>query len=370
MIRIAVLYGGVSSEHEVSLISAASILSHLDRDKYSILPIGIARSGFWYLQALPDWVFMPAQQEAMRPLPSIEASRRVLAMPGDGLWAEGPRGFEKLAVDIVFPVLHGTFGEDGTIQGLLEICGLPYVGAGVLGSAIGMDKDVSKRLWLEAGLPVVNYLRASQLDVETRMTSLAAEVSSRLGYPCFVKPACSGSSVGTAKVTDPEMLEGALREALRWSRTVLIEEFINAREIECSVLGNEHPVAFDPGEVVPHHEFYDYAAKYLDPDGAGLLVPASLAPETAEKIKRLAIKAYEAAGLEGMARVDFFIDKTNGTIYLNEVNTIPGFTAISMYPRMCMASGLSYEALLDCLVELGLERKQYSDKFHNYLLNM
>lgn len=351
---IAVLYGGKSGEHEVSLISAGSIVAHLNKENYSIIPIGITKRGEWFLQHLPEWTFIPAERGQMRALPPIERAERVVTVPGDGLWLEKKGKLEKLPVDIVFPVLHGTFGEDGTIQGLLETADIPYVGADVLGSAVGMDKEVSKRLWLSAGLPVVDYISVGKDDItDENFQALSRKIETRFGWPCFVKPSCSGSSVGTAKVSSLESLRSAIASALRWSERALVEAFIEAREIECAVLGNDRPVAFPPGEVVPSHEFYDYEAKYRDPHGATLLIPAPLSDETKNRIMSLALSAYRYASVKGMARVDFFVEKITGAVFLNEINTIPGFTAISMYPQMCVNGGLSYPDLLDRLIELG-----------------
>jgi len=374
MKTIAILYGGKSGEHEVSLISAASIVRHLDARKYKLLLIGITKSGEWLLQDTASskkarkftagagkGVEEPADAPAMDSLPPILSGSRVFVAPGTGLFAEkGDGGVERLGCDIVFPVLHGTFGEDGTVQGLLECAGLPYVGAGVLGSAIGMDKQIAKELWLREGLPVVNSItvRATDRTNPSFMANLTRKIEARFGWPCFVKPACSGSSVGTSKASDIVALSSALDRAFAYDEKVLVEQFISAREIECAVLGNEAPKAFAPGEIVPAHEFYDYDAKYKDPNGASLRVPAQLPQQQAEAIQALAVRAYRTCGLSGMARVDFFIDKRTGDVLLNEVNTIPGFTAISMYPRMCEAGGLSYPELLDTLLSLAVERFQ------------
>ncbi|PKL06723.1 MAG: D-alanine--D-alanine ligase A, partial [Spirochaetae bacterium HGW-Spirochaetae-9] len=327
------------------------------------LLIGITKQGAWLLQ--PETVLEKVKSDTtenqpdMVSLPAIKSGRMVFAVPGAGLLVEKIGGkTEVLACDIVFPVLHGTFGEDGTIQGLLECAGLPYVGAGVLGSAIGMDKQVAKDLWLREGLPVVDSItvRGSDRANHQFMASLARKVEARFGWPCFVKPVSCGSSVGTSKVRDFPSLEAAIDLALRYDEKILIEKFISAREIECAILGNEFPMAFSPGEIIPSHEFYDYEAKYKDPEGAVLRIPALLSPTQLDTIKTIAIKAFKACELSGMARVDFFIDKRTGDILLNELNTIPGFTAISMYPRMCEASGLPYAELLDKLIVLGLER--------------
>ena len=371
MKTIAILYGGKSGEHEVSLISAASIVRHLDEKKYRLILIGITKSGEWLLQ--DPAVLRQAQAadggDSMEGLPPIRTGRKVFVSPGGGLMAEVSEGIENLPCDIVFPVLHGTFGEDGTVQGLLECAGLPYVGAGVLGSAIGMDKQITKELWLREGLPVVDSItaRASERANPHFMANLSRKIEARFGWPCFVKPSCSGSSVGTSKASDIATLETAVDMALLYDEKILVEEFIGAREIECAVLGNESPKAFAPGEIVTAHEFYDYDAKYKDPEGAILRVPAPLSPQQTEAIQALALKAYKTCGLSGMARVDFFIDKRTGNILLNEVNTIPGFTAISMYPRMCEAGGLPYSLLLDELLDLAADRfKRRSELKYSY----
>jgi D-alanine-D-alanine ligase len=354
MKRIVILYGGMSGEHEVSLVSAASIVRHLDTGRFEAILVGATKDGQWFLQE-PAAAAEARRSEA--PL-AIARGRRVFVAPGRGLIAEaadGRGGTEALDCDLVFPVLHGTFGEDGTVQGLLEVAGLPYVGAGVLGSALGMDKEKSKELWIRAGLPVVPYL-AARADALSDLDALARKVGALFGWPCFVKPSCAGSSVGASKVSRAEGLEKALRAALEWDEKVLIEPFVEAREIECAVLGNERPRAFAPGEVVPTHEFYDYDAKYVDPDGARLVVPAGITSEQAGRVEAVALAAFKACELSGMARVDFFIDKKSGEVLLNEVNTIPGFTQISMYPRMCEAGGLSYPELITSLAELALAR--------------
>ncbi len=350
--RMAILYGGKSGEHEVSLVSAASILRHLDLEKFEPVLIGVAKDGKWILQGEAA---VGAALAGTRPL-AIGEGRRAFPMPGAGLAAEGPSGVEGIGCDLAFPVLHGTFGEDGTVQGLLEVAGLPYVGSGVLGSALGMDKDMAKELWLRAGLPVVPFM-AARRDALSDIDALARKAGALFRWPCFVKPSRAGSSVGASKVGSAEELGPALASALEWDEKALIEPFVSAREIECAVLGNEDPVAFPPGEVLPRGEFYDYDAKYVDPDGAGLEVPARLPEEQSSRVRELAIAAFKACELSGMARVDFFIDKKTGAILLNEVNTIPGFTGISMYPRMCEAGGLPYRELISRLAELALERR-------------
>ncbi|MDA8424801.1 MAG: D-alanine--D-alanine ligase [Treponema sp.] len=368
MKRIVILYGGRSGEHEVSLMSAASIVRHIDLELFEPILVGIDKDGIWHLQEKD----LAARQRAVEgPLPLLPGPR-VLVAPGAGLMVvEGSASRGKAAAtdamtkihalpcDLVFPVLHGTFGEDGTVQGLLEVAGLPYVGASVLGSALGMDKEKAKELWLRAGLPVVPFLavRKGELDSPESEELLRRKVGARFGWPAFVKPSSAGSSVGAAKVDSAEELVPAIREALAWDTKVLVEPFVNAREIECSVLGNASPAAYGPGEVAPTHEFYDYEAKYLDPDGARLEVPAAISVEQAERVRSVAVAAYLACEISGMARVDFFIDRRTGEVLLNELNTIPGFTHISMYPRMCEAGGISYSALITKLAELAVERQ-------------
>ena len=351
--RVAILYGGKSGEHEVSLRSAASVIKHLDT-KHHLQLIGITKSGAWHLQ--PDSV-LASCLEGEEALELRSNAPSVLVVPGTGLRVYGARGSADLPLDVVFPVLHGTFGEDGTIQGLLECANVAYVGADVLGSAVGMDKEFAKALWHEAGLPVVPSITARLADTEN-IDDLASRVEKQFGWPVFVKPARCGSSVGASKAMNRSELKTTLLKALAFDTKALVEPFIAAREIECSVLGNASPRAFPPGELIPSHEFYDYEAKYIDPDGARIVIPAPISDETATRIKEIALAAYVTAGLSGMARVDFFIDKKDGTVYLNEANTIPGFTSISMYPMMCEAGGLSYSSLLDELLGLAVEQKK------------
>lgn len=351
--RLAILYGGKSGEHEVSLRSAASVIRHLDRS-HKLHLIGITKAGAWHLQ--PDSVLATCL-EGDEPMELRSDGPAVLVVPGTGLRVYGARGSADLPLDAVFPVLHGTFGEDGTVQGLLECANLAYVGADVLGSAVGMDKEIAKALWREAGLPVVPSITARARDLE-RIDELAAAAEKKFGWPMFVKPVTCGSSVGASKAETRSDLKSALAAALTYDTRALIEPFVAAREVECSVLGNEDPRAFPPGEIVPSHEFYDYDAKYIDPDGARLVIPAPLDEATTARVKDIAVAAYKAAGLSGMARVDFFVDKKDGSVYLNEANTIPGFTSISMYPMMCESGGLSYSALLDELVSLAVERRK------------
>jgi D-alanine-D-alanine ligase len=342
-LRVGVIYGGRSGEHEVSVASAASIFKHLDPGKYEAVPIRIEKSGRWALgdktpQALSAGdVIRQQQTQALQP---VEPSAAVTAT----------------GVDVVFPVLHGPYGEDGTVQGLLELANVPYVGAGVLGSAAGMDKGVMKTLFLAAGLPVGPYVTVLARRWANDAAGLAAMVETSLGYPVFVKPANLGSSVGISKARTRPELDAAMALALQFDRKIVIEAAVpDAREIECAVLGNDEPEASVPGEVIPSKEFYDYEAKYLG-GGSREVIPAELTPAQAAEVQRLAIKAFQAVDCAGMARVDFLMSRGSSELYLNELNTIPGFTANSMYPKMWEASGLSYPALLDRLIALALER--------------
>ncbi len=346
-LSIALLYGGRSGEHEVSLRSAASVLNHLNREKYHIYLIGITKRGLWYLQKQ-----QPADAEILGI--SEETSLMVTVMPGGGLIAEG----KKLPIDVVLPILHGTFGEDGTLQGLLEMADLPYAGATVGGSYLGMDKDIAKIIWHHHDLPVVPF--RTLREPETRnpgfsWENFAREMEESFSLPLFIKPSQAGSSVGVSMVRKREEVKKAALDALRFDNKILIEPAVNAREVECSVIGNSHPVSFPPGELKPSHEFYDYEAKYIDPDGAALVIPADIDRETSDKIQLLAEKAYSVLECRGMSRVDFFLDKETNEIFLNEINTIPGFTNISMFPLMCQAGGLPYPELLDKLIEYALE---------------
>jgi D-alanine-D-alanine ligase len=359
MQSVAILYGGKSGEHDVSCVSALSIVRHIDRKKYSPLLIGIAKDGVFYLQgrSAMDEASMPDTKRL--PIQAIEENR-VFVAPSDGLWCKGKR----LAVDAVFPVLHGTFGEDGTIQGLLETASLPYVGAGVLGSALGMDKEKAKTIWNERGLPVVPYavVRAHEFSDAQALAERVAGIEAMWKYPLFVKPVSTGSSVGASKACDRGGLLKGLKAALEWDSKALVEPFVRAREIECSVTGNEKPRAYVPCEILPRHEFYDYDAKYVDPEGAEFLIPAKLDQAELERVRELAVRAYASLDCQGYARVDFFIDKDSGKLMLNEINTIPGFTSISMFPRMCEAGGLGYADLIGLGIELAFERHKQRAK--------
>ena len=355
--KIAILYGGKSGEHEVSLVSASSIIRAIPEALHSIVAIGIAKDGTWYLQG--DDLVKKVRSDANAHLSIVrDESKRVSVVPGGGPKGAFTAGGKPLPVDVAFPVLHGTFGEDGTIQGLFEMADVPYVGGGVLASSVSMDKEKTKIVWQAAGLPVVPFVAIKRGDWKNaeRRTAAIAKAERELSWPMFVKPACAGSSVGAAKASDRKELETRAAEAFAWDDKILIEPFIPAREIECSVTGNDDPVAYTPGEIIPTHEFYDYEAKYTDPDGASLRIPADIDEGETRKVRQMAVDAYKSLDLSGLSRVDFFIDKRNGALYLNEINTIPGFTSISMFPKMCGASGLPYADLVMRLVDLALER--------------
>ncbi len=338
-LRVVLLFGGVSAEHEVSCLSAASVLNNLDRSRYEVLPIGIDRNGRWY-----------RQRQELLPLPSVKADpgQLVSVIPGVGLAVAG----ETLLVDVVFLVTHGTQGEDGRLQGLLDCAGVLYTGSGVAGSALGMDKDFAKQVWQHHGFSVVPWLTAHRDHDSSPEASASffAKCATTLGLPLFVKPANSGSSVGVTKVASAKEFGPALAAAFAVDSKVLVEKAVNGREIEVAVLGVAKPQAFGPGEVVPNHEFYNYEAKYLDPEGAALEIPARLEPEDSKGILELAIEAYRALDCKGFARVDFFVDRSTGAVFLNEINTLPGFTTISMFPRMVLHSGMTYPLLLDRLI--------------------
>ncbi len=353
-LRVGIIFGGRSGEHEVSLRSAESIINALDRDKYEVVPIAITKAGKWL-----------ASSEATNLLPSavmINADQHV-AIFGDPTEKGLARiGGEKVSgqrdkLDVIFPVLHGTYGEDGTIQGLLEMADVPYVGCGVLGSAAGMDKVVMKRLFREAGLPIVEFTHFLRSQWEADPLLVELRVAEELGFPYFVKPANLGSSVGISKATDAKSLNAAIALAAKYDRKIIVERGVDAREIEVSVLGNDEPIASLPGEIVPQSaEFYDYEAKYISADAARLVIPAELSDAQTAEIQQLAISAFQAIDGSGLGRVDFFLEKETGKLLLNEINTMPGFTSISMYPKLWEASGLGYSQLIDRLIELAFER--------------
>ncbi len=347
-LRVGVLFGGRSGEHEVSLASASSVIRGLDPDKYEAVPIGITKDGHWLVGSSAQKMLPEVLRSGQRVMMATDPTDAAL-IPLDRSAGGGQR------IDVVFPVLHGTFGEDGTIQGLLELAGLPFVGAGVLGSAIGMDKDVAKRLCQAAKIPVVPWLAISRAEWEHDPLGVHRIVEKTFRYPVFIKPATLGSSLGMTKVHSRKELAPALDLAAEFAMKIMVERAVVGREIEVSVLGNAEPRASVPGEIVPHREFYDYAAKYLE-EGTALLIPAELKTTQVKKFQELAVKAFRTLELSGMARVDFFLEKNKNNIYLNEVNTIPGFTSISMYPKLWEASGIPFRELLDRLIELALEQ--------------
>ena len=371
-LRVGILFGGRSGEHEVSLMSARSVYRAMDRDRFEPVPIGITREGLWILPR-DAAALLEAGRGVERadgvPLAVVPgpAGARLLVLEGGA--EAGSSGEETGAagragavagrwlepLDVVFPVLHGTFGEDGTVQGLLELAGLPYVGAGVLGSAVGMDKAVMKELFRARGLPVVPFLVVTAARWRREPGAVLAAIEGQLGYPCFTKPANLGSSVGIRKCRDRGELEAGLEEAFAYDRKVVVERGVDARELEISVLGNDEPIASVPGEIRPKDEFYTYAAKYTE-GGSDLIVPAQLPPRVVEEMQRLAIGAFQAIDAAGMARVDFFLERATGRLLVNEINTIPGFTALSMYPKLWEAAGLPYRDLITRLIELALER--------------
>jgi len=347
-LRVGVIFGGRSGEHEVSLASAASVIRALDPEKYEAVPIGITKDGRWLVGT-----------GATKMLPEVLKSGERVSLPPDPTAAAlvplaPSAGQPTVSIDVMFPVIHGTFGEDGTVQGLLELAGLPYVGAGVLASAVGMDKDVQKRLFAEAGLPIVPFLAVRRSEWEHERATVIKAVKKKFKFPVFVKPATLGSSVGMTRVKSAHQLGAAIDAAAEFALKILVEKAVTAREIEVSVLGNDDVRASIPGEILPHREFYDYAAKYLE-QGTRLLIPAPLKKRQVATFQDYAVRAFKAIDGTGMARCDFFLENKTGKIYVNELNTIPGFTSISMYPKMWEASGLPYTKLIDRLIELAFE---------------
>ena len=348
-INVCVIFGGASSEHEVSKMSVVSVLNNIDRDKYNVHTIMISKSGNWFyydgavedIQSIGDPAALGLDKAIISP---DSGDRCILRFRADG-------GYEKYPIDVAYPVLHGKFGEDGTIQGLFEIAGLPYVGPGVLGSAVCMDKCVAKMSFKQAGLPQADWVELKineSLDIE--------KVETKLGYPCFIKPANAGSSVGITKAHDRAELIAGVKRAFEHDYKILIEEMMTGTETETAVMGNLDAVAAEcVGEIAPAAEFYDYEAKYED-ENSKLTIPADMDAELAEKVKEYAVRAYKVCECRGLSRVDFFVDKETGDIRLNEINTLPGFTNISMYPKLWMASGLSYSEIIDRLIELALRR--------------
>jgi D-alanine-D-alanine ligase len=359
-VRVGVIFGGRSGEHEISLRSAQSVLAALDPDKYEVVPIGITRSGGWIAGDVMA-ALVAGEETAARPaylLPGSGANNDSFSLMQ---WDRGetqPAGLSAVAeLDVIFPVLHGPYGEDGTIQGLLELANLPYVGAGVLASAVAMDKAIFKNVMAAHGLPVLPWQLVTAPEWHGRPEVVLDEAEERLRYPLFTKPANLGSSVGISKCRDRVGLAAGLDEAARYDRRLIIEQGINARELEVSVLGNEEPLASVVGEVRPRREFYDYVAKYIS-DDSELIIPAVIEPGLAEAVRDLAVRAYRAIDGAGLGRIDLMLDQDDGRLYVNEINTIPGFTSISMYAKLWEASGISYAELLDRLIELALDRHE------------
>ena len=355
--RVGVLFGGRSSEHEVSLASARNVMDALREAGHEVVPIGITPQGRWLPQ--PDaWARLSAKAAG-----ALAGDADADDEAGWGLLPHGEAGHALPQIDVIFPVLHGPYGEDGTVQGMLEMANLPYVGSGVLASACGMDKEVAKRLFAGAGLPQVAYVLLQRSTWRSNPGGCIAEVEAALAYPVFVKPANLGSSVGISKARNREQLAEALELAAQFDRKLLVEAAVpHVRELEVSVLGNDAPIASVPGEIVPGNEFYDYNAKYID-DNSELLIPAPLAADTVQRLQKYAVRAFAAVDCAGLARVDFLMDGESSELFLNEINTMPGFTRISMYPKLWEASGISYPELVDRLVQLALER--YADRQEN-----
>ena len=360
-IRVGVLYGGRSGEHEVSLRSAASVIKNLDREKFIAVPIAITKEGKWLLQDL-EYIIkggdsllidQKAPQVLLSTNPKDSSERTLISVE------KGEKECQQL--DVFFPVIHGPLCEDGTIQGLMELAEVAYVGCGVLASSVGMDKEVAKRLARDVGLPIVPFVLVRRGEWKRNSSLYSGRIATELSYPVFVKPVNMGSSVGVHKVKDKEFLKAAMDDAFKYDTKVLVEQAIDAREIEVAVLENQEedgePLTTIPGEITPNHEFYSYEAKYLDDKGAGLYIPAKLDVQQAKEVQRIAKEAFTVLQGEGMARADFFLDRQSGKFYFNEVNTIPGFTSISMYPKLWEASGLSYKALLTRLIELATSRQ-------------
>jgi len=349
-IRVGILFGGKSAEHEVSLQSAKNVIEAINKDKYEVVLIGLDKKGKWFLNDSSQFLLHSNNPKLIK---LNEASDAVALIPQSSGKLSNLTNYQSdTSVDVVFPVLHGPFGEDGTVQGLLKLANLPFVGASVLGSAVGMDKDVMKRLLRDGGIPTARFITLTRSD--SQQISFE-DIEQQLGAPFFVKPTNLGSSIGIHKVKEKRQFQGAIRDALSYDNKILAEEYIIGRELECSVLGNEQPIASVPGEVLPKHEFYSYEAKYIDENGAKLEIPANLPSDTAKEVQTLALQAFKILCCEGMARVDFFL-KNNGSLVVNEINTIPGFSKISMYPKLWEASGIPYAGLIDKLIQLAIER--------------
>jgi D-alanine-D-alanine ligase len=364
--NVTIIYGGKTGEHEISLVSAAAVARNID-SAHKVTLIAIDKDGHWFLQPQSEFERIKSDSKASFKIVS-DSAKEVSVVPCGGTSRTFRVGNDYIGADVVFPVLHGPFGEDGTIQGLFEMVDVPYVGCTTLGSAITMDKEKTKVALAQAGIPVVPGIcvRRSDLADWKRYDEILEQAQQELGFPLFVKPCSAGSSDGASLAPDLQHLNGAIMEAFNWDDKILIEKAVNAREIECSVTGNptiddnsvkeEKLTAYGPGEIAPKHDFYDYDAKYNDPDGADLLIPANLPEEKLEEVRTLAKKAFAALDLAGLSRVDFFINKDTGALYLNEINTMPGFTQISMFPKMCAAFGLDFTALTELLITEAVAR--------------
>ena len=354
---IALIFGGRSAEHEVSVVSAKNVFAAIDKKKYEILLIGITHQG--------EWLQIGKENFLNKQFSRVEKKSGKSAIP---FFKEGQffikAGTKESRINIVFPVLHGPFGEDGSIQGLLKFFNVPFVGAGILGSAIGMDKVISKRLLREANIPTAKFI---SFEKNQKNKINFAEIQKNLGVPLFIKPANLGSSVGISKVKNKKEFQKAVDFAFKYDTKIIIEESIKGKEIECSVLGNDNPIASLPGEIIPTHEFYSYKAKYLDKNGAKMAIPANISKKLIQEIQDLAIKTYETLCCEGMGRVDFFLTEDD-KIFVSEINTIPGFTSISMYPKLWEASGISYKKLIDKLISLAIERYEKENKLKNSIV--
>ncbi|QQR77871.1 MAG: D-alanine--D-alanine ligase [Candidatus Moraniibacteriota bacterium] len=348
-VKVGIIFGGKSAEHEVSLQSAKNVIDAIDKDKYEPVLIGVDKKGKWPLVESSKFLLRSGNPELITL--NNETGQSIALVPqSEGRIENLDTHESNQSIDVAFPILHGPFGEDGTVQGLLKLANIPFVGASVLGSAVGMDKDIMKRLLRDAEIPIGKFLTFTERDIPRY-----EEVVKNLGLPFFIKPANMGSSVGVSKVVEEKDFEKAIKEAFKYDRKILIEENIEGREIECSILGNDDPVASVPGEVISNHDFYSYEAKYRDEHGTILEIPAKLPEETRKRVQMLAVKTFKTLSCEGLGRIDFFLKK-NGDILVNEINTMPGFTSASMYPKLWEASGISYTELIDRLIQLAQER--------------
>ncbi|WIF96010.1 D-alanine--D-alanine ligase [Caminicella sporogenes] len=358
-INVGIIFGGKSAEHEVSLMSAASIMRAIDKEKYNVIPIGITKRGNWMMYDGPIEKIENGQWENI-------SNKLIKDRPEENIFSVIPIGDKSLGdkippvlidkIDVVFPVLHGPYGEDGTIQGLLEMADIPYVGAGVLASSLCMDKVYAKKIFEFEGLSVVDYFVIFKDELEKNIKDYISAVEKNFNYPVFIKPANLGSSVGITKAHNRDELINGLYEAAKYDRKIMVEKCIDCREIECAVLGNDKPKASVVGEIIPSHEFYDYEAKYFDDEKSKMVIPADIPEEISDKIRKIAVKAYKALECSGLSRVDFFLEKGTNKIYINEINTMPGFTKYSMYPLLWQETGLPYDKLIDKLIQLALER--------------